>query len=123
MFRRPVPPAPVVVSKDTTFFTEPLDANGHVDYIAALNQIAGEGIRADENAYARLWSVWGPAARIRGNDPASPEIVEQTCNTVGIDVPPSEGVYFIGLEDYLRSLSESERREAFSPVDPQGEND
>ncbi len=44
-------PAPVIKpSVDTTRITEPLDADGYVDYVAALNQIMAEGIDQQDNA-------------------------------------------------------------------------
>ncbi|HMD52954.1 MAG TPA: hypothetical protein VKJ65_00185 [Phycisphaerae bacterium] len=41
---------PLVVSKQNTWITSPLNSNGIPDYISALNNIAGEGATAQNNA-------------------------------------------------------------------------
>lgn len=46
-------------AKDVTYFTEPLDANGNVDYFAALNIHLSKGITPENNAAALLWQVFG----------------------------------------------------------------
>lgn len=49
----------VRVSEQTTRITEPLREDGYPDYVAALNEICGTGVTADNNAavlFARLWA-------------------------------------------------------------------
>ncbi len=54
------PTGPVIrVSAETTHVTEPLDAEGYVDYIAALNALLGKGVTADENAAIPLLQGMG----------------------------------------------------------------
>lgn len=52
---------PVIIpSKATTFFTEPLDAEGYVDFHAALNREYGRGVSAENNAAIPLLRAMGP---------------------------------------------------------------
>src|SRR4051794_2037415 len=48
------------VGKDTTYFTGPLTKDGHIDYVAALNQRLREGVTPDTNAVVLLWKAFGP---------------------------------------------------------------
>jgi hypothetical protein len=59
------PPAgPVITpSKATTHFTEPLDAAGYVDFVAAVNRELGRGVTPDENATIPLLQAMGPCER------------------------------------------------------------
>ncbi len=47
------------ISKETTFFTGPLDADGHVDYFAAVNNTLRGEATPETNAVAALWQVAG----------------------------------------------------------------
>ena len=49
-FAEPAEPATPTVSKETTYFTAPLRADGTVDYAEALNERLGKGVRREENA-------------------------------------------------------------------------
>src|SRR5689334_13311178 len=49
--------AAITISKATTYVTEPLNADGYPDYIVALNQIASEGVRPEENAAVILANI------------------------------------------------------------------
>ncbi|MEM6256805.1 MAG: hypothetical protein AAGI37_00655 [Planctomycetota bacterium] len=42
------------IGKDTTFFTKPVTDDGIIDYVAALNQHYGEGVKSEDNAFALL---------------------------------------------------------------------
>jgi hypothetical protein len=42
------------ISKETTYVTRPLDKDGYVDYLAALNEAASEGVTVDNNAAVLL---------------------------------------------------------------------
>jgi hypothetical protein len=60
------PHAGIVVSEQTTRVTGPLDQNGNVDYLAALNQIAAEGVTSQNNAaplFVRAVGVLKPVER------------------------------------------------------------
>jgi hypothetical protein len=60
------PHAAIVVSEQTTRVTGPLDQNGNVAYLAALNQIAAEGVTSENNAaplFLRAVGVLKPVER------------------------------------------------------------
>ena len=42
------------ISKETTYVTRPLDQDGYVDYLAALNEAASEGVTVENNAAVLL---------------------------------------------------------------------
>ncbi|MCH8829899.1 MAG: hypothetical protein IID45_10010, partial [Planctomycetes bacterium] len=43
-------PQEIEVSRETTFFTEPVDQDGEVDYVAAINRHYGRGVTPENNA-------------------------------------------------------------------------
>ncbi len=45
---------PFTVAKDTTAITSPLNADGTVDYVAAINERVGSGVTPDQNG----WVLW-----------------------------------------------------------------
>ena len=50
----------VVISKKTTYFTEPLRPDGGVDYVAAFNRRYSQGVTPENNAAVALWRAAGP---------------------------------------------------------------
>lgn len=53
------PPPKLVVGRDTTFLTSPLDANGNVDYDAAWREEHLPGVTAENNAAPLIYAVMG----------------------------------------------------------------
>ena len=49
------PPVKWPVGKETTVVDGPLDADGYVDYEAALNERLGKGVTPETNANVLLW--------------------------------------------------------------------
>ena len=45
----------VTISKETTYITEPLRADGYPDYVAALNQRFSQGVTPENNAAVLFW--------------------------------------------------------------------
>jgi hypothetical protein len=83
------------VGKATTYVDGPLDADGHIDYAAALNERLRRGVTPENNANALLWKAIGP-------DPDSRKVSPEYFKLLGIPAPPATGNYFVRLEDYLR---------------------
>jgi hypothetical protein len=54
------PKAKITISKETTYITEPLRADGYPDYVAALNQRMSEGVTPENNAAVLLQQAFGP---------------------------------------------------------------
>ncbi len=98
----------ITISRETTYITEPLDAEGYPDYLAALNAIASEGVTPENNAAVDLAKILGP-----GEIPADQR--EQFFKLLGIEPLPAEGKYFVPLLEFLRrrgveNAEETEKR-------------
>jgi hypothetical protein len=91
---KPLPKVPV--GKETTFVTGPLDKEGYIDFEAALNERLGKGITSEKNANVLLVKALGP--KPEGGKGLPPEFFKQ----LGIDRPPDNGEYFIGLTEFMR---------------------
>jgi len=52
----------LIVAKDTTFVTGPLHADGTVNYLAAVNEMYGQGATNENNAAVLLLRAYGPQA-------------------------------------------------------------
>jgi hypothetical protein len=55
---------PFVVSKETTGIVSPLRADGTVDYVAALNDKYGKGVKTEENAFVGWLKVCGTGSEV-----------------------------------------------------------
>ncbi len=73
-----------LVSKEITYLTEPLTADGRVDYVAALNTRYGQNIRPHDNAAIALW----PLVR----NQASPEQTTRFYQAYDLPVPPDSRI-------------------------------
>ncbi len=82
------------ISPETTYITEPLDANGLPDYATALNRKLSANITPDENANVLIWRAVGPR-------PDGKEIVAEYFTWLGIDPPPHGDAYFVGRKRYF----------------------
>jgi hypothetical protein len=54
-------PGKLILSKATTFVTEPLDDTGYPDYYAAINERMSRGVTPDNNAAVLLVQAFGPS--------------------------------------------------------------
>jgi hypothetical protein len=89
----PAPKFPV--GPETTVATGPLDAEGHIDYEAALNERLGKGITPETNANVLLWKALGPKPEGATMPPAFFKFL-------GAAEPPEKGDYFVSLGKYLK---------------------
>src|ERR1700731_3558074 len=48
------------VGKETSYVTSPVDKNGYVDYVTALNDRLSEGVTPNNNANVVIWRMLGP---------------------------------------------------------------
>ncbi|MEX2112878.1 MAG: hypothetical protein WD845_06810 [Pirellulales bacterium] len=87
----------VTPSRDTTFITSPLRADGSVDYIAAINQRFGEGVTPETNASVLIWHALGPQAYDATTRNAF-------FKALGIPMPSEQGDYFVSLESFAKSM-------------------
>jgi hypothetical protein len=88
---------PFTISKETTYFTEPLDHDGYVDYLAALNNLCSEGVTPENNAAVPLWEAIGPNA-------IDADYREQFFKMLGINPLPGKGDYLISFNAYLERI-------------------
>ncbi|TWT38562.1 hypothetical protein [Blastopirellula retiformator] len=79
------PAGPIVVGRDSTYLTEPIDANGMVDYEQAIVDLQGEGVTPEENAAIPLLTAIWPA----GLEPEQQQLV---CEAIGMPLPESAGM-------------------------------
>ena len=108
---QPVPKFPI--AKDTTYLSGPLDKEGFVDYEAALNEYAGKGVTPDKNANVLLWKALGPTSFGDFGMPA------EFFQRLGMEVPPKNGDYFIGMSAYqkLHKLDNRQMSEVLDQLD------
>ena len=83
----------ITVSKETTFIEEPLDEEGKVDYVAALNAISSDGVTPENNAVVLFWQAFGPGR-------PSEQIPDRFFAMIGMERPLKDGRYLIAEEDY-----------------------
>lgn len=81
------------VSKETTYITEPLKADGTVDYGRAINEWLKGSITPEENAAVDLLRVLGPQA-------VPEDGADEFYRWLEIEPPPAEGDYVILYEDF-----------------------
>lgn len=84
----------IVIGKDTTVLTEPLDADGYVDFQAYLNDVLSEGATTENNAAVLLWHAYGPAYILK-------EHRKEFFKHLGIDLLPEQGDYFRNFEEFV----------------------
>jgi len=85
------------IGKDTTVATGPLDKDGYIDYVAALNQRLVRGATPANNANVLFWKAIGPRPEGALMPPEFFEWLE-------IVEPPERGNYYIGLLRYWGGL-------------------
>lgn len=90
------------VSPETTHITEPMDAEGYVDYVAAMNRMTSRGTTPKNNAAVLVSQAFGPGASeagLRGGDFFA---------KLGIPKPPSDGDYFVATDKFIARRESAE---------------
>ena len=72
--------ARITIGKDTTFFTEPVNDEGYINYVAALDRKLREGVTAENNANV-------PIRLMLGERELSDRLKGQYYALLGIPVP------------------------------------
>jgi hypothetical protein len=88
---------PVVLSKETTYITEPLRKDGTPDYLAALNRRSSNGVTPDNNAAVLFW-------RAMGHETIDPKFRVRFFQMLGIPMLPEKGAYFVTLDVYWKQI-------------------
>lgn len=84
----------ITISKETTYITEPLRADGYPDYVAAINQRCSAGVTPENNAAIPFWQAVGPK-NIDKN------VRKRYFELLGIPELPEEGNYLVSFSDFL----------------------
>ena len=88
----------VEIGRDTTYLDGPLDSQGFVDYVAALNQEMSAGIASEENAAVLLVQALGPP---EGDGSYRREFYR----LLGVEPLPLQGKYFVSGDSFVESLT------------------
>lgn len=98
------------ISKQTTYITSPLRADGRVDYIGALSQMLREGVTPENNSEVMF-------RRALGHQGIKPTIADEYFSQLGIEVLPKDGNYLIDLGKFLRKQAAAELPDSGSKPD------
>ena len=90
--KRPRPK--ITISKETTYITEPLRADGYPDYLAAINQRCSAGVTPENNAAIPFWQAVGP----KGIDQ---KVRKRYFELLGIAELPEEANYLVPFSEFL----------------------
>ncbi len=90
------------VCKETTYVTGPLDADGRIDYVAALNDRLAKGVTPDSNAMALLWKALGPK-------PEGYAVEAAYFKRLAIPAPPERGDYFVNSTTFFKARLKVDR--------------
>lgn len=105
----------VTISKETTFITGPLRKDGYVDYVAALNDAARQGVTPENNAAVPFCKAFGPSE-------ISANTRERFFRMLGIDPLPQQGKYIVDFSAYTDRLVK-QRAAADQDADQDGYRD
>jgi hypothetical protein len=94
------------LAKDTTFVTEPLDAEGYIDYEAALNKQLKGTTTPETNAVVLLMKCFGP--KLYGK-----ELHPDFFSGLGIEASPAKGEYYVQHSKYFQTEMTDQDRKAF----------
>ena len=83
------------IGRETTYITGPLDKDGYVDYVTALNERLREGVTPQNNANVLLWKAFGP-------HPDRVTMPPGYFKWLQIPSPPEKGDYFVDGTHFLK---------------------
>ena len=90
----------ITVSRETTYLLGPLNADGTVNYAAALNERFGEGVTPDNNAVVLILRALGPEAILADSE----DCRVRAFSALGMAPLAHEGHYFVDFDTYIYSL-------------------
>jgi len=99
------------ISKETTYVTGPVDEDGYIDYLTALNERLGKGVTAENNANVLLWKAMGPKPEGR-NMPA------EFYKWMGIEEPQDNAEHQFKYMNKLFQLSQEELQKLYEEMGP-----
>ena len=90
---KPARQTKITIGEETTHITGPLDEEGYVDYIAALNEIYSRGVTPENNAAVLFWRALGPNL-------LEPDQRGEFFKLLGMEPLPEEGNYWKPLSEF-----------------------
>ncbi len=90
----------LTISRETTWFTEPVTESGLIDYSAALHAKYSNGVTPEHNVAVPLYQILGP---VIGDERADPKLYAR----LGMPIPPRQGNYFVAVGDWYRDSDSS----------------
>lgn len=90
-----VPLPKITISKETTWATEPLRADGTVDYLEAVNRLFSKDVTPENNACVLLYQAMGPSPEGGNRQP------DRFFQLMGVTPISDEGKYFQGLGKWI----------------------
>jgi hypothetical protein len=91
----------ITIGKETTYITGPLDEDGYVDYVTALNERLSKGVTPENNANVLIWKSLGPRS---DGKPVPAEYFRR----MGVAAPPERGDCCTDLLEYLKAQKKNE---------------
>ena len=93
----------ITVSRETTYLLGPLNADGTVNYVAALDAEYSRGVTPQNNAAVPLLQAGGIdlVPYLLGPDERLPGQLWRLFDKLGMAPLPADGEYFVSFEDYL----------------------
>ena len=85
----------IIVSRETTYLTEPLRPNGYPDFCAAINRRLSEGVTPENNAAVLFWQAVGPRL-------IQESLRQEYFQRLGMTPPPETGDYFVDYDTFVQ---------------------
>ena len=85
----------ISISKETTWATEPLRADGTIDYLEAVNRRFGKDVTPENNACVGLYQAMGPS-------PEGKRQPDSFFRKMGVEPLPDEGTYYRDLGKWVK---------------------
>lgn len=96
-------PVPVRISKETTWFTEPVQEEGTINYVEALNAQLSEGVTAENNVVVPLAQIVDPTP-FDNNDEANLAFFQN----LKVKWPEDDRELFLSIADYAHKKTEQQ---------------
>lgn len=99
----------VTIGKETTVITEPLNAAGYPDYVAAIDKKYRERVNPERNAFITILRMTGAPEIIRGKklDDES-KYLAQFYKKLGMQPLPEKGRYLVNSSEFVKNIAVEE---------------
>ncbi len=101
----------ILLSRETTYITGPLNEDGTVDYVGSLRKDVPEDIPLKDNAARLIFKAFGPPKH------KTPQQIKRLEKSLGLDLP-EDGEYFSSYKEALDSFNSAMGKPWLSPQYP-----